>query len=105
MLRQMQYDKEQNLWSGQLHGDLDAVQAPKLVASMSASIEQQPAHILLDCRQLDFVDSMGLGALVKLRKLLEGKGYTIKLINLKPRIQKLFVITNLEHSFGIEVET
>lgn len=104
MLTQMQYDKEKKQWTGQLHGDLDAVQAPKLVAALSSSLDLQPGDIILDCKSLDFVDSMGLGALVKVRKLAEEKGYCVRLQRMKPRIQKLFVITGLENSFGIEVE-
>lgn len=104
MLKQMQYDKEKKQWLGQLQGDLDAVQAQKIVAALSASLDMQPGDIVLDCKQLDFLDSMGLGALVKVRKLAEEKGHTVRLLRMKPRIQKLFVITGLEDSFGIEVE-
>lgn len=104
MLKQMQYDKQNSCWTAQLQGDLDAVQAPRVVAALSASLDQQPADVVLDCKALDFVDSMGLGALVKVRKLAEEKGHCVRLLRMKPRIQKLFVITNLQDTFGIEVE-
>lgn len=104
MLRQMQYDKEKNQWTGQLYGELDAMQAPKLITAISTSLNQQAADLVLDCSHLDFVDSMGLGALVKVRRIAEEKGFGIRLLRMKPRINKLFVITGLEDSFGIEVE-
>lgn len=104
MLKQMQYDKANKIWTGQLSGDFDAVQAPKIVAAISSSLEGQPGDIILDCKQLEFVDSMGLGALVKLRKIVEEIGCKIKFLRMKPRIHKLFAITGLEDSFDIEVE-
>ncbi len=104
MLKQMQYEKENNRWTAELQGDLDAVQAPKLISSIGSSLSQQPADVVLDCKPLDFVDSMGLGALVKVRKMVEEQGHTIKLLRMKQRIYKLFVITGLQDSFGIEVE-
>ncbi len=104
MLKQMQFDQDGNVWHGNLYGDLDALQAPKLLSVMREALEEHPACVALDCKQLDFVDSMGLGALVKLRKMVEAQGYTIKLERMKPRIHKLFVITGLDSSFGIEVE-
>lgn len=104
MLKQMQYDKEKNQWTGQLYGDLDAFQAPKLVSSITSNFEKQPADMIFDCKQLDFVDSMGLGALVKVRKLAEEQGCAVALLRMKPRIHKLFVITGLEDTFKIEVQ-
>lgn len=102
MLKQMRFDEEMNRWRGELFGELDALEAPKLVNSIEEHIAQRPAGIELDCTQLTFVDSMGLGALVKARKKAEALGGYIKLTNVKKRIQKLFVITGLEASFGLE---
>lgn len=104
MLKQMQYDEQSHTWSGLLYGELDAVQAPKLLSSMQELLDGQVGNLHLDCRELEFVDSMGLGALVKLRKAVEEKGHAIRLTNVKKRIYKLFVITGLDSSFGIEVK-
>lgn len=104
MLEQMQFDAAQNLWTCQLIGELDAVQAPKFVEAAKALLAQHQGSLLFDCKQLDFVDSMGLGALVKLRKMVGEAGGTIQMVNMKQRIFKLFVITGLESTFGIEVE-
>jgi len=104
MLKQMQYDEEKNIWHGNLFGDLDAVDAPKLISAIHDALETHAATVVFDCKQLDFVDSMGLGALVKMRKMAEAKGCSVQLLRMKPRIHKLFVITGLDSSFGIEVE-
>ncbi len=104
MLKQMQYDEGNKVWRGNLFGDLDAVQAPKLISAIHDALETHAAPVMFDCKQLDFIDSMGLGALVKMRKMAEEKGCTLKLLRMKPRIHKLFVITGLDSSFGIEVE-
>lgn len=104
MIKQMQFDDTQQCWQGALAGELDAVEAPKLIAEMQGYLLSKQGDVVLDCKQLEFVDSMGLGALVKLRKIVEEAGGAIKLVHMKKRIYKLFVITGLSDSFGIEVE-
>ena len=104
MLEQMRFNEESNEWIGMLTGELDAVQAPKLVAAAAELFAQQKGSLYFDCKQLEFVDSMGLGALVKLRKMVGEAGGTITMVNMKQRIYKLFVITGLQNTFGIEVE-
>ena len=104
MLKQMLFDNTENKWKGHLQGELDAVQAPKLITSVEAYLKEHPVDMELDCTQLVFVDSMGLGALVKARKMVEAANASMKLTNMKKRIYKLFVITGLERSFGLEVD-
>ena len=104
MIKQMQYHEDSHQWRGSLYGDLDAVQAPKLLSVMRDALNEHPGDVIFDCKLLDFVDSMGLGALVKLRKMTEELGGAIRLERMKPRIYKLFVITGLEGTMGIEVE-
>ncbi|MDL2258516.1 STAS domain-containing protein [Eubacteriales bacterium OttesenSCG-928-K08] len=105
MLKQANFDSDRKVWTGQLCGELDAVQAPKLIEAVQQLLSKQKGGLELDCTQLDFVDSMGLGALVKLRKIVQEDGGAITMTHMKQRIYKLFVITNLENSFGIEVES
>ncbi len=101
---QLSFDQENKQWVGVLEGDLDALQAPKLIATIQETMQETPADVVLDCTRLDFVDSMGLGALVKCRKMMEKFGHGIRMLHMKQRIYKLFVITGLENSFDIGVE-
>ncbi len=98
------YDSERNLLLTRLNGDLDAQHAPEFITAVQEAFKKHPASIAFNCKELDFIDSIGLGALVKLLKYFEAEGFTLELKNLKPRIYKLFVITGLVESFRIEVD-
>ncbi|MBJ7296153.1 MAG: STAS domain-containing protein [Dolichospermum sp. OL03] len=52
-----------------LTGLLDAFSEPTFIKVIGSKIEDGPKNIILDLSQIDFVDSSGLGALVRLAKL------------------------------------
>jgi anti-anti-sigma factor len=52
-----------------LTGLLDAFSEPTFIKVIGSKIEEGPKNIILDLSQIDFVDSSGLGALVRLAKL------------------------------------
>ena len=52
--------------------------------------------VVIDCSELQYVDSMGLGALVALKVSSVHKGFgTLEFVNLSPRIKELLRITKL----------
>lgn len=55
--------------------------------------------VVLQLEQVDFVDSSGLGALVRLVATARGKGGDIKLCGVQPRIRKTMEMTNLMAMF------
>ena len=57
-------------------------------------------RIVLDLTDLAFVDSMGLGTLVRLYVSARSAGSCIELINLGKQIRELLGITNLISVFG-----
>lgn len=65
-------------------------------------IDQKPANLIIDCSSLEYIDSTALGALVGVLKNTKSYGCDISLINVKPNIEKLFKITNLDKVFRIE---
>jgi anti-sigma B factor antagonist len=52
-------------------------------------------RIVLDLTELTHMDSMGLGAIVRLYVSARSTGCQVQLINLGPRIQKLLGVTKL----------
>jgi anti-sigma B factor antagonist len=61
-----------------------------------------PGHkcIVLDLTDLKFVDSMGLGTLVRIYVSCKSAGVTLQLINLGKQIRELLGITNLMSVFA-----
>jgi anti-sigma B factor antagonist len=57
-------------------------------------------RIVLDLEDVQWVDSMGLGALVRLHVVSKKNGCQFQLINVNPRVKDLLVLTNLFGVFG-----
>ena len=52
-------------------------------------------HIVLDLTNLEYVDSMGLGTLVRLYVACKSAGCKLELVNLGKRVKELLGLTNL----------
>ena len=57
-------------------------------------------RIVLDLTNLEWVDSMGLGALVRLQVVSKKNGSLLQLANVGPRVRELLELTNLVAVFG-----
>ena len=58
-------------------------------------------NIILDMRQLDYVDSSGLGAIVTSLTAVRNQGGTLRLANVPQRIQNLLDVSSLYMIFQI----
>ena len=102
-IHQVWSDKN-NTWHISLSGEIDIYNAPDLKNNLSKLIEEKKGDILIDCADLKYIDSTGLGVLISaLRRVKEYNG-TIIIKNLKPCIYKIFTITGLDKVFTIEVQ-
>lgn len=57
--------------------------------------------VVLECDQVEFVDSSGLGAMVRLVQAARAKGKDVKLSGLQPYIHKTLKMTNLLSQFEV----
>ena len=78
-----------------LSGDIDLGNAEAFYQAVTIAYQAAPASITFDCAALNFIDSTTLGTFVKILKALKLDGFDIKLINLQPKIKKLFLICSL----------
>jgi anti-anti-sigma factor len=82
------------------HGRLTSATGQSLHDAVKGLIEQG-GHIVIDCADVPFVDSSGLGVLVGLNVSAIGKGYcTLELSNLSPRVSDLLNLTKLTSIFS-----
>ncbi|MFZ5974561.1 MAG: STAS domain-containing protein [Bacillota bacterium] len=98
------YDPQTDALMASLKGDIDIYAAPELKEKLAIMIETHRSDIIIDCKDLNYIDSTGLGALVALLKKAKDYDKGIRIINLKPYIRKLFTITGLEKIFSMEGE-
>ncbi len=54
------------------------------------------AQVLLDCTNMDYIDSAGIGLLVMAHKKALAKGLTIAVINAKPSTKDILLLANLQ---------
>jgi anti-anti-sigma factor len=83
-----------------LQGDLDinSNQAFKDKVNSVKGIK----NIVVNCDNLSYIDSTGLGAFVSIYKNLKENGEKLVIKGLKPHIKKIFLITDLDKVFDIE---
>jgi anti-sigma B factor antagonist len=103
MLLDAGYDEKNQRWDVNLYGEVDIYNADSLKNELQALIAEKSADIILDCTNLKYIDSTGLGVLVNALKKVKEQDKSINIINLKPYIAKIFTLTGLDKIFVIEV--
>lgn len=83
-----------------LQGDLD-INSNKEFKEKVNSV-QGIKNIIVNCENLSYIDSTGLGAFVSIYKNIKEKGEKLVITGLKPHIKKIFLITDLDKVFEIE---
>ena len=82
-------------------GEVDVSSAPGLDAELDAQIAAGNARLVVDLSEVAFLDSTGLGVLVKaLKHAREADGW-LHLVVTSDRIRKIFEITGLDASIPI----
>ena len=83
-----------------LQGDLD-INSNKEFKEKVNSV-QGVKKIIVNCENLSYIDSTGLGAFISIYKHIKEKGEKLVITDLKPHIKKIFLITDLDKVFEIE---
>jgi anti-sigma B factor antagonist len=79
----------------QLSGELDIATVPLFEASLERSCAPETIALTLDLREMTFIDSTGLAAVVLASKVAERNGYEFALVRGPAAVQRLFELTGL----------
>jgi len=83
-----------------LKGDLGIGEPETLFKrTVSRLLEEGKVHLLIDCNGLRYVDSTGLGALVRALTTSQNEGGQTKLLGVGPHMRKLLEMTRLDSVF------
>lgn len=74
----------------ELEGELDAHTASQLEDSLRQLINQNKANIIVNCRELDYIASAGLGVFMAYIEDVRGTGGDIKLTNMNEKVYNVF---------------
>lgn len=80
-------------------GTLDAHNGKYLYQQVQSALQQGVSAILIDCEKLEFVDSSGLGILVRILKTVEAAEVRLALCAIGEQFQTLLNLTDMEDVF------
>ena len=82
-----------------LAGDFDVYTAPQLRERVIELVDGGTRHVMADLREVTFLDSTGLGALIGGLKRLRARDGSLTLVIGTDRIRRIFRITGLDRVF------
>lgn len=85
-----------------ISGEIDLHAAPSFKAMLYDAVGEGMDNVELNCSELSYVDSTGLGILLGALKKVRLNGRDVVVCNLKENIRKLFRITGLDRAFRLE---
>lgn len=90
----------------QLSGELDIATGPLLSARLGALLDGLPdrplSRLVVDLTDLDFVDVVGLGVLLRIERQLAAVGGTVVLRRPTPLVQRVIALLNLHDRLQLE---
>lgn len=92
-------DKKDDYLILNLAGDLDVYSEEEFRDFIEDELKDKNLDLVIDIKDLDYLDSTGLGMFMKIYKMYEENGQKVKIINPKENILKLFKITDLTDIF------
>ena len=81
-----------------LAGRLDAAQSP----AAQSFLDKVQGTVTLNCSQLEYISSAGLGVLLKTQKRLMASSGKLRLVGLKPHLRDIFTYSGFDQLFEIE---
>ena len=94
--------KNDDLLEIQIIGDLDVYSEKEFKSFAKENLLCEDLDMVFDFKDLNYIDSTGLGLFMNLYKKQKEKNKSIKIINAKDNIYKLFKITDLTELFKME---
>ena len=82
-------------------GDIDINSAPEIKKRFDKDITRDKNMVLINLKEVDYVDSSGLATLVEVLKNVRACDGKLKLASLSMKFKELFEITKLDKLFDI----
>jgi anti-sigma B factor antagonist len=82
-------------------GELDATSGPDLEATLDRLIADGHRSVVISAKEIGFIDSAGLAALVKALKRVRSAGGKLFLASLQPSVRRIFALTRLDKAFEL----
>lgn len=84
-----------------LDGEMDMLSAPKFVQALDALFASNTYQITVDCEDLSFMDSSGIGALIAAHKRITEESGSITLTHPCDQVLKVLAIIKIDELLGL----
>lgn len=82
-------------------GILDSINGNRLRREIGDVVEAGVKTVLIDCREVEFMDSSGLGALVMSLKTVREAGSKLSICSINDQLRILLELTSMDNIFEI----
>ncbi|MCS7204251.1 MAG: STAS domain-containing protein [Leptospiraceae bacterium] len=93
--------RKDNRFVFQLDGSLDIYTSLDLKSSLEENIKESNVDVCIDLDKLNYIDSSGIGILIKSLNYIQSLNGNMCVANLKPSIEKIFKVSGLTTYFEI----
>ncbi len=85
----------------ELDGSLDIYTSLDLKSALEEHVNGDNLEVIIDMERLNYIDSSGIGILIKALNYVQGLNGKLIVANLKPVIEKVFKVSGLTSYFEI----
>lgn len=82
-------------------GEVDLATIEEFLAEADACLDAAAETVEIDLGEVTFIDSSGLGALVRIRNAARDRSKVLVLTNVPASVERLFAVTGLSEAFEI----
>jgi anti-sigma B factor antagonist len=83
------------------HGFLDAHTAPEFESALQSAIDAGRVQIIVNCKDLDYISSAGLGVFMGCIESVRDLGGDIKISNLIPKVYHVFELLGFHQLYDL----
>ena len=84
-----------------LYGDLDSTSAPEFTKQIQTHLDAGHSKIIIDCRNLGYISSLGIGSLITLQTRLRRRGGEVKLAAVFGPVMEVLRLMRIEKILNI----
>ena len=82
-------------------GEIDLRYQPEFQQALLSICAEKPARLVIHLGEVEYMDSSGVGTLVKIANTVKGYAGKLALVAPSPKVQSIFEITTLDKYFTI----
>jgi anti-anti-sigma factor len=85
-----------------LVGNADVLAAPRITEELDKVVRACDSELVIDCTGLEFIDSSGIGVLVRARDDLDASGRRLRIVNMPQTGRRTIEAVGLSEYLGLD---